>query len=130
MSDIRGLVQTTLDTELSGAMFVHWQLRVEIQSDPNPNEYVVYTLGGDNDSAFADNEPLVKSADVTLRYYYRKEKLNTHAGREAVKSRENSMLTAMKTAGFYTPSGFFDAGDIDGIGYMVSVSEWSYARVV
>lgn len=128
---IRTTVQSTLDTALTtDRVYVHWQKKAEIPGDTNPDEYIVYTMGGDYDRVFADDEPLVKEADVTLRYYYRAEKLDTNAGRTAIETRQESILAAMKSAGFYTPSGFFDAGDVDDIGFLTSVSEWNYARTV
>ena len=131
MTDVREMIQSTLDAALVGTnVYVFWQRRVEILSTPNPDEYVIYTLGGDYDREFADNEPLIKEQDITIKYYYRSEKTETSAGRTLIKSRENTILNSLKAAGFYSPSGFFDVGDIDDIGYFTSVSEWSFARVV
>jgi hypothetical protein len=130
MPDIRALVQSTLDTALAGAMYVFWQRRTEIDSDTNPDEYIVYTLGGDYKRIFADDEPLTKEADVTIRYYYRQEKANTPAGRALVKSREQTILTALKNAGFFCPAGAMDAGDVDDVGCFVSVIECNYGRVI
>ena len=130
MTDVRGLIQTALDTALNGAVFVFWQRKAEIEEDPNPSEYIVYTLGGDYNRAFADNAPIVQEADITVRYYYKYEKLDTAAGRALVKSRENTILTALKGAGFSSLGGFFDAGDIDEVGCFTSVAECNYKRVV
>lgn len=129
MIDIRAMVQTALDTALNGAVYVFWQRRAEIADDPNPSEYIVYTLGGDYNRAFADNEPLVQEADVTVRYYYKYEMLDTTAGRALVKERENAILSALKGAGFSCPSGAFDSGDVDEVGCFTSVIECNYKRL-
>jgi hypothetical protein len=126
MSDIRGMVQTALDTALKGAVYAYWQRK----SGPDADEYIVYTLAGDSVEAFADDAPLVKSAGITVRYYYRAEKLDTHAGRQAVKIWEESIQAALEGAGFTIPFGAFDAGDVDDIGYFVTVFECEYQRVV
>jgi len=128
MTDIQTLVQTTLDTALAGAVYAFWQRKAEIESDPNPDEYVVYTLGPDKGKAFADNSPLLMEADVTVRYYYRYELIDTATGRTIVKNRTNQILTALKGAGFSCPGGFFDAGDVDEVGCFTSVCECSYGR--
>lgn len=130
MTDIRALVQKTLDDSLYvDGIFSYWQRKSESGSK-NEDEYVVYTRSGDSSTLHADNEPLVKSAGVTLRYYYRKNKLETSAGRALVTARETTILTAMKVAGFFCQDGAFDAGDVDGIGFFVSVFEFNYDRVV
>ena len=130
MTDIRAIAQTALDTALNGAVYVFWQRKAEIANDPNPSEYIVYTLGGDYNRKFADNVPIAKEADVTVRYYYKYEKLDTSAGRALVKAREETLLTALKGAGFSSLGGFFDSGDIDEVGCFTSVAECNYKRVV
>jgi hypothetical protein len=123
---IRDLVQTALDTALNPSVLVHWQRK----TGPDADEYVVYTLGGDSNEEHADDIPLVAAADVTVRYYYRAEKLDTPAGRQSVKSRESTIETALKGAGFTLPNGYFDAGDIDDIGFYVTAFPCEYWRVV
>ncbi len=130
MIDIRGLVQSTLDTALDGNVYVFWRQRAKIAGDKNLDEYIVYTLGGDYNQIFADDEPLTKEADITIHYYYRSKKIQTFAGRTLIKDREKTLLTALKEAGFSCPNGAFDAGDIDDIGYLTSIIECSYGRVV
>jgi len=130
MTDVKALVQKTLDSVLfQDKVYSHWQRKAEIPGE-NPDEYIVYTRDGDSNTYHADNGPLVKSAGVTLRYYYHKNKLETTAGRNLVTTRENTILTAMKATGFFCPDGAFDAGDIDGIGFFASVFEFNFDRVV
>lgn len=124
--DIRGSVQTALDTALKGKVYSYWQRK----SGPDTDEYIVYTQAGDSKESHADDAPLTKNASVTVRYYYRAEKLDTHAGREAVKSREDAIEQALEGASFTIPFGRFDAGDVDDIGYFVTVFECEYWRAV
>ncbi|MPM44576.1 hypothetical protein SDC9_91255 [bioreactor metagenome] len=131
MSTVRSLVQSTLDNAvLSAGVHSFWQKKNEIKNDTNPDEYIVYTFDGAENGVFADNEPLMKRKDITLRYYCREEKIETEAGRAAVEGRIETILAAMKAAGFVTSTGAFDAGDIDDIGYMTTVIEFFYKRVV
>jgi len=130
MIDARDKVQTALDTALVGTgVYVFWQRRVEIAGATNPGEYVVYTLAGDRDRAFADNDPLIKNAEVVVRYFYRLEMVGTQTGRTAIKARETALLAALHGAGFRTPNGAFDAGDIDDVGYFTSIIAGVLSRV-
>ena len=67
---------------------------------------------------------------MTVRYYYRAEKIETYTGRQAIKTREDAIQTAIEGAGFIIPFGRFDAGDVDDIGYFVTVYECEYWRAV
>ncbi len=102
---MRNLLQTTLDTALYPDVLVYWQ-------------------------HFADNTALIKNASATVKYYYRVEKAGTYTGRQAIETRENTIETALKNAGFDMPFGKFDAGEIDGNGYFVTIFECEYWRVV
>ena len=126
MSDIRSLVQAALDTALDSAVKVYWQRK----SGKDADEYIVYTQDGDLTEVFADNDPLVKAGDITVRYYYRPEKLDTQAGRDAVISREEAIEAALKDSGFDIPNGKYDAGDIDDVGFYTTVFDCEYWRVI
>jgi len=126
-NDIRGIAQTAIDTDLAAAgVYSYWQRK----SGPDADEYIVYTQAGDSNEFDADDMPLVKAGSMTVKYYYRAEKLDTYTGRQAVKSREEAIQTALEGAGFAVPFGPFDAGDVDDIGYFVTVFECEYWRVV
>lgn len=130
MTDVRALTQTTLDTALNtDKVRVHWIRKSETDGE-DPDEYVVYTLDGDPADAYADNVPLIRTANVAVRYYYREALLDTAAGRTAVKTREEQIATALEGGGFSLPNGWFDAGDIDDIGYGVTIFEAYIGRVV
>lgn len=120
------LVQSTLDSALYPDVLSYWQRK----TGPDANEYIVYSRAGDHPESFADDTPLVKNAWITIQYYYRAEMITTQEGREIVKARESGILTALEGAGFVVPDGGFDVGDVDDIGYFVTVFECEYWRVV
>lgn len=130
MTDIRGKIQLALDTALySDKVYSFWNGKVEVE-DENKDEYIVYTLSGDNSESFADDTALIKSHEVTIRYYYRDTLLNTVAGRNRVKNRERQIIDALKNAGFEVPNGAYDVGDIDSVGFFVSLIECKYWEVI
>ena len=124
---ILNLLQTTLDTAFySEGVRSHWQRK----TGPDANEYIVYRMAGDAAEEFADDVPLIKEASVTVNYYYREDRINTYQGRQAIQGRITAIEAALNTAGFTVPFGPFDAGDVDDIGYMVTVFECDYSRVM
>lgn len=124
---IKDLVQTTLDTTLySKGIFVHEQRK----SGADTDEYIVYSSSGDSSEDFADDVPLTKNAGITVRYYYRAEKLDNYTTRKKVREIEDLIENSLAEAGFEIPFGRFDAGDVDDIGYMVTLFECEYRRVV
>lgn len=122
---IRTKIQTALDTTLYPDVLSYWQ----IKSGKDADEYIVYTQDNDSAEIYSDDEVWCQSASITVRYYYRAERLGTHAGRESIKAREYAIETALKSAGFSMPNGKFDAGDVDDIGYLVTVFETNYWRI-
>ena len=122
---MRSLVQTTLDTALYPHLRTYWQRK----TGKDAQEYIVYTLGGDSGEAFADDTAQAKNASITVRYYYQADLLDTNTGRQAIEARETAIQTALEGAGFTIPTGKFDAGDVDDIGYFVTVFECEYWRV-
>lgn len=124
---IKDLVQTTLDTALySKGIYSHDQSK----SGPDADQYVVYSQSGDSEEFHADDSLMMKAGSITVRYYYRREKLDTYSSREAVREIEDLIESSLKAAGLTLPFGRFDAGDVDDIGYMVTVFEFDYWRVV
>ena len=123
---MRNLLQQTLDDALHPDVYSFWQRK----SGADVDEYVVYTLGGDSNDFHADDNPLVNHANVTVRYYYRAEMLDTYTGRQAVQDREETIEAALKNAGFVIPFGKFDGGDIDDIGFYVTIFECEYWQVM
>ena len=124
---IKDLVQLTLDTVLYPKDIYVYEQR---KSGPDSDEYVVYSSGGDSGEDFADDSVITKNAQVTVRYYYRAEKLDNYTTRKKVREIEDLIESSLESAGFEIPFGRFDAGDVDDIGYMVTVFECEYWRVM
>ena len=124
---MKNLLQTCLDSVLfSKGIHVHEQKK----SGPDADQYVVYTMSGDTKEVFADNKVAVKNGNVTVKYFYRESKLEKHSSKLKVREIEDLIESTLESNGFEVPFGRFDAGDIDGIGYMVTIFECEYWRVV
>ena len=128
--DPRALLQAVLDNALAeSGVYSYWQRKAETAGE-DPDEYIVYTLGGDSVAVYADDMPYIKAASATVRYYYRDSLLDTYEGREKIKVHEKNIATALEQGGFSLPNGWFDVGDIDDIGFGATVFEAYYGRVV
>lgn len=124
---IKTLVQTTLDGSLYPlGVYSHEQKK----TGPDADEYIVYSLAGDGEEDHADDAALTKSAEITIRYYYRADMLETSTGRARVREIESAIEGSMKAAGFSLPFGHFDGGDVDDIGYLVTIFDFEYWRVM
>lgn len=124
---IKDLVQAALDGILYEKNIYTFSQR---KMGGNYDEYVVYTVSGDNKEAYADDKVMTKSADVTVKYYYRADMLNDYESMKAVKETEDLIENVLEAAGFEIPFGRFDAGDIEDIGYLVTIFECEYWRAV
>lgn len=124
---IKDLIQTTLDAVLYPKNIYVYEQR---KSGQDADEYVVYSLSGDIREDFADDETIVKNANVTVKYFYRAEKLDNYSTKKKVREIEDLIEISLEEAGFVIPFGRFDAGDIDDIGYFATVFECEYWRVV
>lgn len=124
---IKDLVQTTLDNALyDEGIYTFDQRKTGHDSDM----YIVYTKSGDIKTDFADDETLVKHNDITIRFYYRTELLDDYESKQKIRQIEETIKLALKNAGFSLPNGYFDGGDIEDIGYFVTIFEAEYWRVV
>ena len=104
---IKDLVQIALDEALyEKGIFVHEQRK----SGPDADEYVVYSTSGDSREFYADDVNMTRNASITVKYYYRAEKLDNYSSRQKVREIENLIETALEEAGFEIPYGKFDAG--------------------
>lgn len=133
-TDVRALIQTALDAEFNtpqsaDKIRVFWLRRNETTGE-DPDEYIVYTVDTDPYEDYADNEPFTRAARLTVRYYYRDILLDTAAGRAQIKGREASIESALRAAGFALPSGYFDGGDIDDIGFGTTIFPVEYWEVL
>ncbi|MDD3040778.1 hypothetical protein [Bacteroides sp.] len=118
---MRDVLQAALDAALYPQVLSYWQCK-----SGDADEYIVYSRSGSSIEGSADDAPLVKAENMTIRYYYRGTKISDYAGRQAVEAREDAIQAAVENAGFFLPSGRFDAGDIDDIGFFVTVFECEY----
>jgi len=129
MTDVRGKIQLALDTALyADKVFSFWNRKVEVVGE-NKDEYIVYTLSSDTPESYADNSELIKLHEVTIRYYYRDTLPQTSTGRTKVKNRETQIIEALRNADFEITN-VFDAGDIDNVGFFVTLIECQYWEVV
>lgn len=123
---IKNLIQTSLDTVLyPKGIYTHEQLKTGADAD----EYIVYSMGGDIKESFTDDKVNIKNANVTVKYFYREDKLGSYASRQAVREVEELIESTLEASGFNIPFGGFDAGDVDGIGYRTTIFECEYWRV-
>ena len=122
MIDVREFVQKTLDDEFEhDGLRSYWLRRID--TDERAREYIVYTLGGVTPDAYADNRVFIRTASVTFRYFYNEEFILTAKGREHIRKTEKRIAKTLRRAGFSLPDGWFDAGDIDDIGYGATIFE-------
>lgn len=124
---IKDKLQLCLDNALYNEnIYVHEQKK----TGKDANEYVVYSFSGDIKEAFADDKVNVKSANVTVRYFYRESLLEKYSTRQSVRRIEQLIESTLEENGFEVPNGGFDAGDVDDIGYLVTVFECEYWRAI
>lgn len=126
MTDVRAYVQKALDSALSReGVLSYWQEKSKTEPD-DPGEYIVYTQEGDSGKFYANNTLTVYSARIIIRYYYKKDRIDTPGGRALVKERERLILNTMEMFGFSCPDGAYDAGLIDNSGYYVTILDMNY----
>lgn len=124
---IKTLLQETLDNALISKNIYSYDQR---KTGNNANEYIVYSLSGEVKDDFADNINLVKHTNITVRYYYNVELLGDFESRKQIRENEKLIEQALEEQGFYMPFGKFDGGDIDDIGYLVTIFECEFWEVL
>lgn len=124
---IKTLLQETLDNALISKNIYSYDQR---KTGNNANEYIVYSLSGEVKDDFADNINLVKHTNITVRYYYNVELLGDFESRKQIRENEKLIEQALEEQGFYIPFGKFDGGDIDDIGYLVTIFECEFWEVL
>ena len=120
MQDILNLVQQTLDALLvteNSAVFSFWGRRAEVDADPQSQEYVIYTFSSDNAEVSADGDLMIRTATVALQYYVKYSVARTYAGRQTATERMDSIMEAMRSAGFGCSAGWSEIGDVDDVGF-------------
>lgn len=124
---IKTLLQETLDNALIPKNIYSYDQR---KTGNNANEYIVYSASGEVKDSFADNINLVKHTNITVRYYYNAELLGDFESRKQIRENEKLIEQALEEQGFYIPFGKFDGGDIDDIGYLVTIFECEFWEVL
>lgn len=122
---IYGDIQTVLDTALYPDVLSYWLRKTGADAD----EYIVYTIDSD-EATNADDRPLIRNANVAVRYYFKDSLLGTSAGRTKVQNRAGTIVSALESNDYSVPYGPQNIGDIDDIGYGVLLIECYKGRVV
>lgn len=131
MKDVLDLVQLTLDTLLvSDGVYSFWGRRAEIDSGSQTAEYVIYSIDDDSAEVSADGDLMYRTASVSLQYYVKYGIARTGKGRGNALNRMKSIMDAMRAAGFGSPSGWSEIGDVDGIGYATFRSTYEIPHYV
>lgn len=131
MSDVLDLVQTTLDTLLAtDGVRSFWGRRTEIDADPQATEYIIYDLENDGAEVCADGECLYRVTGISLNYYQKFGIARTYAGRLAAMNRMESVMKAMRSAGFGCSNGWVEIGDVDQVGFATFRSEYDIPREI
>lgn len=130
MTDVRTAMQTVLDNALNtDNVRVFWMRKTDTSS-ADTDEYIVYSVDSNKPTSYADDAELIRSTNIVVQYHYSLDLIDTQTGRTAVKSREQTILTALKNGGFSVFNGPFDVGDIDGTGYGTTIFECYFDEVV
>ena len=120
MKDILNLVQETLDALLidSSGNGVHsfWGRRTEITPNDPAKEYIIYSFVDDQAEVSADGALYYRTTSVALQYYCKFSR-RTYAGRQAAADRMDSIMEAMRDAGFGCSNGWSEIGDVDDVGF-------------
>lgn len=129
MKDVLNLVQTTLDTLLGTAgVRVYWGRRAEITTDSNQSEYVIYSLESDQAEVSADGDVLFRMTRVAVQYYSQLRSTRTYTGRQSALDRMESIMQALRAAGFGTAVGWSEIGDVDDVGFSTFRSVYEIPR--
>lgn len=122
---IYGDIQTVLDTALYPDVLSYWIRK----TGPDTDEYVVYTIDSD-EATNADDRPLIRNANVAVRYYFKDSLIGTSAGRTKIQNRADAIVSALENSDYSVPYGPQNIGDVDDIGYGVFLIECYKGRVV
>ena len=132
MKAVLDLVQSTLDTLLldqyGAGVHSFWGRRAEI--DGKATEYIIYSWVDDQAEVSADGNLYYRTATVALQYYVKFAVARTYAGRQAAADRMDSIREAMRAAGFGCPSGWYEIGDVDDVGFATFRSEYDISHLV
>lgn len=104
MTDIRALLQTTLDGVLAAdKIYSYWGEKGDTTGE-NPNYYAIYDVALDTDGEYAESKPFSRATTCVVHFYYRKTVKGTSAGRTAIKAYETAIKAAMRGQQFFVYS--------------------------
>ena len=130
MIDVINLLQTTLDEALLDIpLHSFWKRRPELDDDPNPDEYIVYTVDEHEPGDGADGENLFYRSYAVIRYFCRDSWITDAAHIARIREHMAAIHAALIAAGFECPSAWQDAGDVDGISFEAFVLNAEYQEV-
>ena len=130
MIDVVSLLQTALDSALYELpLHSYWKRKPEIDDDPNPDEYVVYTVDEHEPDDGADGEILIYRSYAVVRYFCR-DSWQTDTGKiTLMRTHMEAIRNALKAGGFDVTTGWQDVGDVDGINFETFVIHAEMAEV-
>lgn len=130
MIDIIELLQQTLDNALQEVpLRSYWLLRQEIDDDPNPDEYIVYSAEEHAPDVGADGIGLIYRSYVTIRYFCREEWIGNADHLQTARKHMKLIREALAAAEFECTSGWNSVGDVDGISFRTFVLSAEYTEV-
>lgn len=100
---------------LSEGVKTYHQRLTESQGKNRPSEYLVYTVEPMTSQIYGDDVYQGGNKYIQLFYFHR-----FGLSGKAVREKARKILKGMRSAGFTCPSGYYDLGDIDFIGYDVT----------
>lgn len=130
MIDVITLIQSTLDNALLQIpLHSYWKRRPEIDEDPNPDEYVVYTVDEHEPDDGADGEILIYRSFAVIRYFCRESWITDAEKIAVMREHMAAIRAALKAGGFDVTTGWQDVGDVDGISFETFVLNAEYVEV-
>jgi hypothetical protein len=127
MTDVRALIQLTLDNRLASEnIYSYWGEKKEVPGETDM--YVVYNVSNDSNPDYADNKPLSRVAYCIIGFYYSKTLAATYSGRSTILGHVENIKSDLRNAGFTVSS--FDDNDPDDNVYSRIVIEAEYAEVI
>lgn len=131
MNDVLDLVQLTLDTLLvENGVYSFWGRRVDVDANPQTQEYVIYSIDGDDADVSADGDVMYRMMEVSLQYYIKYAVARTYEGRSTATNRMDAIREAMRSAGFGCTGGWAEIGDVDDVGYATFRSTYEIPRLM
>lgn len=119
---IEETLKKTLDDAVIGdGIKTYHQRLTESQERNRPSEYLIYTVESMASQIYCDDVYKGGNNHVQVFYFHR-----LGLAGKSVREKARKIVKAMRAAGFTCPSGYYDLGDIDLIGYDVTGFDFYY----